>query len=43
VYGRYVILQVGQAIGLDLNKALKAALHEEEQQGRLKQCYGFLK
>jgi hypothetical protein len=38
-----MVSQVGQAIGLDVNKALKAALSEEEQQGHLKQCCGFLK
>ncbi|PNF35123.1 Exosome complex component RRP42 [Cryptotermes secundus] len=37
------ILKVGQTIGLSVNKALRAALLEEEQQGRKKECFGFLK
>jgi hypothetical protein len=34
---------VGQEIGLNVNKALRAALLEEEAQGRKKECFGFLK
>lgn len=36
-------LKVGLPIGLNLNKALKAALLEEREQGRVKECCGFLK
>jgi len=34
---------VGLEIGQNLNKALKAALLEEREQGRVKECCGFLK
>jgi hypothetical protein len=34
---------VGLGNGQNLNKALKAALLEEQEQGKVKECCGFLK